>query len=125
MNNETEQVLNPVQSKYGRYSLWLGMAGIVLFVVGRVFAYAMYDKNTPDMLGSLMQTIEGPISALGLICGLLAIFAGRIAFRQNKKTGGNRKDKAAQAGTVLGILAFIPACLFICGYLLLALATGY
>lgn len=97
------------------------MFSIVLCIFGRVFAYVMYDKNAPD----IYRVIAGPTFVFSLICGLLAILAGRSVHRQNKKLGEDRKDKAAQTGIILGALAFIPVCLSICGFLLLALATGY
>jgi len=130
MNNESKQVSNlpALHSKFGIYSFWLGVASIALFVVGRVFVYGITGpiyRNLSDTSKDLVDMIETLAPALSLICGLLAILIGRIAQHQNKKSGGNQKDKAAQAGTVLGILAFIPACLFLCGFLLAALATGY
>lgn len=97
------------------------MVSIVFCIFGQVFAYVMYDKNAPD----IYQVIAEPIFVFSLICGLLSILIGRIAHHQNTKLGEGRNDKAAQIGTILGILVFIPVCLSVCGYLLLALATGY
>jgi hypothetical protein len=121
MNSEASQPSNPAPGKPGRYSLWLGMVSIVLCVIGQVLARVMYDKSAPD----IYRTLQLPITLLGFVCGLLAILIGRIAYHRNRKLGGDQDNKAAHLGTVLGVLAFVPACLFVCGFLLLALATGY
>ena len=130
MDNESKQVSNPPSghSTLGRYSLWLGVASIVLFVVGRMFIYGITGpiyRSLSDTYKDLVDMIETLAPTLSLICGFFAILISRIAYHQNKKSGGNRNDKAAYIGIVLGFLAFVPACLFVCGFLLLALATGY
>lgn len=120
MNSEASQPSNPVPGKPGRYSLWLGVAGIVLCVIGQVLARVMYHKSAPD----IYETLQLPITLLGFVCGLLAVLIGRITYYRDRKLGGVQDNKAVHLGTVLGILAFVPACLFVCGFLLLALATG-
>jgi len=123
-HNEIEQVPNPpsLARRLSRQSLWLGVASIVLFALGRVLTYIMYSKSVPSIYRELANHVEAPVPFLSLICGLLAILMGRIAYRRNKELEGERKDKAAQIGIVLGILALIPACLFVCGMFLLGLA---
>jgi hypothetical protein len=122
MDNESEQVsdISSPHSKSGLYSLWLGVFSIVFCVIGQVLARVMYHKNAPD----IYRTLQEPITLLGFMCGLLAVLIGRIAYYRNRKLGGDRDKKVAHIGTVLGILAFVPACLFVCGFVLLALATG-
>jgi len=100
------------------------MTGIILCVIGQVFARIMYDKDMPRIYRDLMQGIQEPIVFLGIICGLLAMLIGTLAYRRSRKSNGNRTDKAALAGIFLGILPLIPACLFICVTLLSGLANG-
>lgn len=126
MNNESNQAsdLPSPRGKAGLYSLLVGMAGIVLCVIGQVFARIMYDQDRPRIYRDLMQKVQEPMVFLGIICGLLAMLIGTIAFRRSGKSSRNRTDKAALAGIFLGILPLIPACLFICVTLLSGLANG-
>jgi hypothetical protein len=126
MDAGSKQVPNPhsTDNKLSRYSLWLGVAGIALFLIERVLSYFRYSGSVPIQYHRWLVDADAVLGSLSVICGLLAILMGRIAYRRNRVADGNQKNRAAQVGIVLGILLFIPVCLSICGYILLALATG-